>query len=167
MARLLRLRRWLSDFGILQLVDRGERLLAKLLSLVLLLVLALATVQLLLSLARELPHQQAWMGEQLIELLGQLLNLLIGLEVLQNITAYLRKEGLQIDLVLLTAMTAVGRKVIVLPPDSEGKPLLLAGLGVALLSLAVAYWLVRQVGRPGRANLDQYQHLDPDSHLES
>lgn len=166
MARLSRPRRWLSDFGILQLVDRGERLLAKLLSLVLLLVLALATVQLLLSLARELPHQEVWMGDQLIELLGQLLNLLIGLEVLQNITAYLRKEGLQIDLVLVTAMTAVSRKVIVLPPDSEGKPLLLAGLGVALLSLAVAYWLVRQVGRPGRARLEQYRHLDPDSQPE-
>lgn len=167
MARLSLLRRWLSDYGVLQLVDRGERLLARLLSLVLLGVLALATVQLLLSLFHELPHQEAWMGDSLILLLGNMLNLLIGLEVLQNIAAYLRKEGLQIDLVLLTAMTAVGRKVIVLPPGSEGKPLLLAGLGVALLSLAVAYWLVRQAGKPTRPDLNNFKHLDPDNEMEA
>jgi uncharacterized membrane protein (DUF373 family) len=167
MAGLSRLRRWFSDYGVLQLVDRGERLLARLLSLVLLVVLGLATLQLLVTLAQELPHQEAWMGDSLIELLGNMLNLLIGLEVLQNIAAYLRKEGLQIDLVLLTAMTAVGRKVIVLPPGSEGKPLLLAGLGVALLSLAVAYWLVRQAGKPTRPDLETFRHLDPDRELET
>jgi uncharacterized membrane protein (DUF373 family) len=40
-------------------------------------------------------------------------------------------------------MTAVARKVIVLPPGAETKPQLLAGLGVAVLALAAAYWLVK------------------------
>lgn len=149
------LRRWLSDHGVLRLVDRGERLLARLLSLVLLGVLALASLELLWSLIEELiSHHQAWLGDSLITLLGNLLNLLIGLEVLQNITAYLRRGGVQIELVLLTAMTAVGRKVIVLPPGSEDKPQLLLGLGAAVVALAVAYWLVRQAGRPARPTQD-------------
>jgi uncharacterized membrane protein (DUF373 family) len=79
--------------------------------------------------------------------LGDLLTLLIALEVMQNITSYLRRHVVQIELVLITAMTAVARKVIVLPPGAESKPQLLAGLGVAVLALAAAYWLVRAVNR--------------------
>jgi uncharacterized membrane protein (DUF373 family) len=84
----------------------------------------------------------------LIRVLGDLLNILIAVEVLQNITSYLRRNVVQIELVLITAMTAVARKVIVLPPGSEAKPQLLAGLGVAVLALAAAYWLVCRINRP-------------------
>ena len=132
---------------VLQMVDRGERLLARVLSLMLLVVLAIASVQLLWAVGVDLiDPNHVWMGDALLELLGDLLNLLIGLEVLQNITAYLRRGVVQIELVLLTAMTAVGRKVIVLPPGAEDKPLLLLGLGVAVLCLAGAFWLVRRSG---------------------
>jgi uncharacterized membrane protein (DUF373 family) len=85
-----------------------------------------------------------WEGEGLIAVLGDLLNLLIAIEVLQNITSYLRRHVVQIELVLLTAITAVARKVIVLPPNAENKPMLVVGLGVAVLCLAVAFWMVRQ-----------------------
>ena len=78
-------------------------------------------------------------------MLGDLLTLLIALEVLQNITSYLRHHVVQIELVLLTAMTAVARKVIVLPPGAENKPELLGGLGIAVLALAAAFWLVRSL----------------------
>ena len=139
-----------GDGAVLRAVDRGERLLARILSLVLLVVLAVATAQLLWRLGLDLINPgHTWLGDALILLLGDLLNLLIGLEVLQNITAYLRRGVVQIDLVLLTAITAVGRKVIVLPPGSEDKPQLLMGLGVAVLCLAAAYWLVR-AARPSR-----------------
>ena len=91
--------------------------------------------------------------------------------MLQNITSYLRRRVVQIDLVLLTAMTAVGRKVIVLPPGSENKPLLLVGLGFAVLSLATAYWLVRQSAQlspegrtePARSSPDGDPCLPPDA----
>jgi len=148
-----RLRELLDDRAVLHAVDRGERLLARLLSLMLLVVLAIAAVQLLWKLVLDLINpDHTWLGDSLILLLGDLLNLLIGLEVLQNITAYLRRGVVQIDLVLLTAITAVGRKVIVLPPGSENKPELLMGLGVAVACLAGAYWLVR-VARPARVPL--------------
>jgi uncharacterized membrane protein (DUF373 family) len=148
--RLAPLRRLIADQSVLRTVDRGERLLARLLSLMLLVVLAIAAVQLLWQLGLDLVNpNHTWLGDSLILLLGDLLNLLIGLEVLQNITAYLRRGVVQIDLVLLTAITAVGRKVIVLPPGAEKKPELLMGLGVAVACLAAAYWLVR-AARPSR-----------------
>lgn len=143
-----RLARLFDDVNYLRWVDRGEQQLAKLLGLALLLVMAAATVQLLGTVLWSVADPGTpWLAGQLIKVLGDLLNLLIAVEVLQNITSYLRRHVVQIELVLLTAMTAVARKVIVLPPGAENKPLLLVGLGVAVLSLAGAYWLVRTLSQ--------------------
>jgi len=61
----------------------------------------------------------------------------------------------QIELVLITALTAVARKVIVLPPGTENKPALMAGFDVIVVGLATAYWLVRRARyeeRPSQAS---------------
>jgi uncharacterized membrane protein (DUF373 family) len=83
-----------------------------------------------------------WFDGSLIKLLDRLLLIFIALAVMQNITAYLRDQVVQIELVLLTALTAVARKVIVLPPGTEQKPQLMAGFGLIAVGLAAAYWLV-------------------------
>lgn len=133
-----------DDVAYLKLIDRIERLLAKLLGFVLVVVMVAATFQLIGQTAVALSNPATpWLGEKLNRVLGDLLNLLIAVEVLQNITSYLRRHVVQIELVLLTAMTAVVRKVIVLPAGAESKPQLLAGLGIAVLALAAAFWLVR------------------------
>jgi len=148
MTRLLRV--LMDDQAFLRGIDRGERLLAKALSLILALVVLVASFHLLQLVLRDLSDPSTtWLGDELTRVLGDVLNVLIALEVLQNLTAYLRRKVVQIELVLVTALTAVARKVIVLPPGAENKPVLLAGLGVVVLALAAAYWLVRQpVVRP-------------------
>ena len=164
------LRRVSSDALFLRQTDRAEQLLAKILATLLIIVTVVATVQLTMTVAKGLVSPGIiWQDEQLFLLLGKLLNLLIALEVLQNITSYLRKGVVQIELVLLTAITAVARKVIVLPPDAESKPQLLVGLGVAVLCLAAAYWLVRSQitvntpSRTGRAKWFQAPYPSPPS----
>lgn len=143
---LRRLPRLLEDSEYLVLVDRAEQQLAKLLAAVLVVVMVAATAQLIWRVGWALFSPSTdWLGSQLNRVLGDLLNLLIAVEVLQNITSYLRRHVVQIELVLLTAMTAVARKVIVLPAGAESKPQLLAGLGVAVLALAAAFWLVRSL----------------------
>ena len=140
------LRRLWQDTTYLQLIDRSEQSLAKLLGIVLLVVLVAGTVQLTIGVtAAVLQPDTPWLGSKINAVLGDLLTLLIAVEVLQNVTSYLRRHVVQIELVLLTAMTAVARKVIVLPPGAENKPELLGGLGIAVLALAAAFWLVRSV----------------------
>ncbi|MDH4405902.1 MAG: phosphate-starvation-inducible PsiE family protein [Cyanobium sp. D14.bin.5] len=141
-----KLRRLWQDATYLELIDRSEKSLAKLLGLVLLVVLVAGTVQLTIGVtAAVLQPDTPWLSSKINAVLGDLLTLLIALEVLQNVTSYLRRHVVQIELVLLTAMTAVARKVIVLPPGAENKPELLGGLGIAVLALAAAFWLVRSV----------------------
>ena len=136
----------------LQWVDQGEKQVAILLTVITAVVIGAALVQLTVkvTLALITTDQDAyWLGDGLIRILGDLLTVLIALEVLQNITSYLRRHVVQIELVLVTALTAVARKVIVLPAGSENKPQLLIGLGISSIALAGAYWLVRRSMQPG------------------
>lgn len=134
-----------DDLSFLRAITAFERALAKVLSVVLTAVLVVSALQLLLFLGSDLLDLSVnWTGEGLIRLLDQVLVILIALEVLQNLTAYMREHVVQIELVLVTALTAVARKVIVMPPGVQKNPADLIGLGVAVLSLAGAYWLVRQ-----------------------
>ncbi|MEN9387375.1 MAG: hypothetical protein RLZZ255_351 [Cyanobacteriota bacterium] len=134
-----------DDLSFLRAITAFERTLAKVLSVVLTAVLVVSALQLLLFLGSDLLDLSVnWTGEGLIRLLDQVLVILIALEVLQNLTAYMREHVVQIELVLVTALTAVARKVIVMPPGVQKNPADLIGLGFAVLSLAGAYWLVRQ-----------------------
>ena len=135
----------------LQWVDAGEKRVAILLTVITAVVIAASLVQLTIRVVLSLlTNEQGtyWLGDGLIRILGDLLTVLIALEVLQNITSYLRRHVVQIELVLVTALTAVARKVIVLPTGSGDKPQLLIGLGVASISLAGAYWLVKRSIEP-------------------
>ena len=135
----------LGDGPFLRHVHRFERQLAKVLAAALIVVLFVATAELLITLVAQLFGRGShWFGEDMTRFLDQILALLIALEVLQNLTAYLRDHVVQIELVLITALTALARKVIVMPEGMLKTPGELAGLGVAVLALASAYWLVRQ-----------------------
>ena len=142
--------------GFLRLVDGGEREVARILTLITAVVISAALIQLVISLGSKLltGSEATWLGDDLIKVLGDLLTVLIALEVLQNITSYLRRHVVQIELVLVTALTAVARKVIVLPSGAENKPQLLVGLGIAVVSLSAAYWLVKRANAtPARVSL--------------
>jgi uncharacterized membrane protein (DUF373 family) len=128
----------------LKLIERFERSLAKVLAALLSVVLTVGTAQLCLATAQALLRvDQQWLEGGLLTLLDQLLLLLIGLEVLQNLAAYLRDHAIHTELVVLTALTAVARKVIVMPPGHDKDPLALVGVGVVILCLAIAYSLLR------------------------
>jgi uncharacterized membrane protein (DUF373 family) len=137
--------KFLSDDRFLGGIHNYERQLAKLLALVLAVVIGFAVFELVVESSIKIARFQTdWFDGGLIKLLDRLLMIFIALEVLQNVTAYLRDQVVQIELVLLTAMTAVARKVIVLPPGTESKPQLMAGFGVIVVGLAAAYWLVKR-----------------------
>jgi len=134
-----------DDKQFLNAIHSYERQLAKLLAILLAAVVGFAALELLVETGVTVVQRQTnWFDGSLIKLLDRLLLIFIALEVLQNVTAYLRDQVVQIELVLLTALTAVARKVIVLPPGTENKPVLMAGFGVIVVGLAAAYWLVRR-----------------------
>ncbi|MFN7338977.1 MAG: phosphate-starvation-inducible PsiE family protein, partial [bacterium] len=89
-------------------------------------------------------------SKTLIEIFGLFLNILIALELLENVTAYLRKHIVQVELVVVTALIAISRKIIIFDPNKYSKDDLIA-LTVGTLALAASYWLIRKVNRDNRS----------------
>ena len=167
----MRLQQLLSDDSFRRFVHTIERHLAKWLGLMLMVVLLVATLQLSWVAANDLIHpDKDWLGGSLIEFLDQLLLILIGLELLQTVTAYLRDQSVQIELVIITALTALSRKLIIHPPGSSTDSGQLLMVALAVLGLSAAYWLVRQSHRnhhrsrrgPTRSSREDHPSPPPD-----
>ena len=143
-----------NDSQFLQLLGRFERVLARVLAVSLGVVIVVASVEFILHMGLAVMGPQRDMfGVSLVALLGELLTLLIAIEVLQNITAYLRQHTIQLELVLATALTALARKIIVLKPDSTDAASMLTALGIAVLCLSAGYWMVRHAHHQSRDGL--------------
>ena len=150
-----------DDHHFLELLGRFERVLARILAVALGGVIVVATVHLLAHMAQAVYRTNAnLMGDGLVPLLGELLTLLIAIEVLENITAYLRHHNIQLELVLATALTALARKVIVLDKsDIEDPALLIVALGAAIAFLSAGYWMVRKAHvQPGKGRGSNDHH---------
>ncbi len=120
-----------------------EGLIARILALTMLVVIAIALVDLwryLIPLA--VAPQEYFLGKSLVEIFGFFLSVLIAVEILQNITSYLKSQRVQLELVLITALTAVARKLIILDLDKVNGLTLLA-LGLTILAIAISYVIIR------------------------
>ncbi|MGB3138660.1 MAG: phosphate-starvation-inducible PsiE family protein [Nodosilinea sp.] len=83
-----------------------------------------------------------FLGKTVIDVFGLFLTVLIALEILENITAYIQKHVVQVELVIATALTAVGRKFIILDLTKVTGTTLI-GLAIAVFALSTSYWIVR------------------------
>ncbi len=137
-----------SNESFLGRIKKVEVLVAKLLSILMIGVLLVALADLGLVLFQELFAEPPYgfFSTTLIEIFGAFLNILIALEVLENITAYLRGSGIRIELVIITALTAVARKIVIFD-FGKLSGLELIGLAVAIFTLSISYWLVRRTNR--------------------
>ncbi|MDF3129128.1 phosphate-starvation-inducible PsiE family protein [Kiritimatiellaeota bacterium B1221] len=80
---------------------------------------------------------------ELLEVLGFFMMVLIGLELLETIKNYLTQHALHVEVVILVAMIAISRKVIILDMK-EMTPDSIKGIAFLLLSLAVSYFLIKK-----------------------
>ncbi len=145
--RLVRfLRRHSSDQGFLENLGLFESLISKLLSIAMVTVIIVVMVDLGLYLADVLfnPNPNIFLGTTLLNIFGLFLSVLIALEILENITAYLRKHVVQVELVIVTSLTAVARKIIILDLEKV-TGVSLIGLAIAILSLSISYFIVKNV----------------------
>lgn len=123
-------------------------------------VLAMAMVMVILAMLVDLTFylfQSILSGTRFLfvgitEIFGAFLSILIALELLENITAYLKKHILQIELVIGTSLIAVARKIIILDFEKVDG-LDLVGLALAIAALSLSYWIVRRTNT---------QQSDPD-----
>lgn len=139
------LRNW-DDQVFLKRLGQVEGTVSKVLSLAMVVVILVTVIDLGAVLYRSLftPDSTGFFKTTLTEVFGLFLSVLIALEILENITAYIRRHVVQVELVIATALTAVGRKLIILDLEKVSGVSLI-GLAIAIFALAVSYLIVRSV----------------------
>ncbi|MDX2215438.1 MAG: phosphate-starvation-inducible PsiE family protein [Oculatellaceae cyanobacterium bins.114] len=137
----------LSDEIFVNQLKKVESLVAKVLSIAMVIVLLVSVVDLCIYLANEiLSEPYGFFATTLIEIFGLFLNVLVALEILENITAYLKKHEIQVELVIATSLTAVARKIIIFD-FAKADALELAALSLAVVALSIGYWVIRRTNR--------------------
>ncbi|MGH2415612.1 MAG: phosphate-starvation-inducible PsiE family protein [Microcystaceae cyanobacterium] len=135
------------DENFLILIKKLETVISKILSIALLIIILVALVELGIYLTQEIfLSPVGFYGKTIIEVFGMFLNILIALELLENITAYLKKHVVHVELVIVTALIAVARKIIIFD-FKQYSGIDLIGLGLASVALAVSYWLIRRMNQ--------------------
>ncbi|APB33231.1 Putative membrane protein [Gloeomargarita lithophora Alchichica-D10] len=132
------------DEPFLAIIGALESVIARFLSLAMMVVIIVGTIDLIRLLISDLSAEpKGFFSQSLFTIFGAFLNILIALEILENITGYLRKHVFQVELVIATSLIAVARKIIILDLDKT-TGLSLIGLASAVLALAVSYWIIRK-----------------------
>jgi uncharacterized membrane protein (DUF373 family) len=81
--------------------------------------------------------------EGLLDIFGYFLLVLIGVELIETLKAYVKKDAIHVRVVLEVALIAMARKVIIEEPNTVPS-LTLFGIAALILALGIASYFERQ-----------------------
>jgi uncharacterized membrane protein (DUF373 family) len=131
----------------LEFINRFERLVYLLLIALLIVVLVFALGEMFwyLWISVSDPPVGLLSNRELTDVLGTFLLVLIAVELLDTMKAYLEENVIHVEIVVLLAIIAIARKVILLDP-SQTNGVELIGIGIIIIGLAASYYLLRKAG---------------------
>jgi len=135
----------------IEIVNKFEKIVYAALMALLMLVLAGSLLDLIWLLFKALIYETPALLEtrELIGVLGAFLLVLIGVELLDTIKAYFSENTIHVEIVVLLAIIAIARKVILLDPlgiSANEFGFELMGIGVIVIGLAGGYYLIKKAG---------------------
>lgn len=80
--------------------------------------------------------------DELFRIFGFFFIILIGFELVETVEMYFKENVIHAEVVLLVAVIAVSRKVILLDLEKYD-PLAIIGLGIIIIALGGCYWLIK------------------------
>ena len=123
-----------------------EKVLIHALMVMMALVLLLATVELGWIIVKDIFSPPVFLLEieELLDIFGLFMLVIIGIELLETIMkTYLKENVNHVEVVFLVAMIAIARKVIILDvKDVSG--VTLVGIGAIVITLSAGYYLIRR-----------------------
>jgi uncharacterized membrane protein (DUF373 family) len=133
--------------------EKGKRIVAGVLLLMMFGVLAFAVVELLwLPLSLMIPALPGPEGElvmseaELLGIFGMFLSVLIALELVETVEVYFRDSEVHAEIVILVAMIALARKVVLIDLH-EYPPATVLGLSGLFIGLAASYVAIKWARR--------------------
>jgi uncharacterized membrane protein (DUF373 family) len=130
------------------LLTRVQKFTVLALAAMLCIVVILSTLHLGVLIADEVwqPPRFLIRVQGLLEIFGYFLLVLIGVELIETLKAYLKKDVIHIRVVLEVALIAMARKVIVEEPNAVPS-MTLFGIAALILALGIAFHVERQARR--------------------
>ncbi len=135
----------------IEIVNKFEKIIYAILMIMLMAVLVAAIADLTWILFTSLANISPGLLEthEMISVLGGFLLVLIGVELLDTVKAYFRENTIHVEIVVLLAIIAIARKVILLDPAGMNGIELgfeMMGIGVIVVGLAGGYFLIKKAG---------------------
>jgi uncharacterized membrane protein (DUF373 family) len=114
------------------------------------LLLIIATVQLGYMVIKSILESDVFILDLdvLMDLFGVFLLVLIGIELLDTIKVYFKKHDIHVEVVMLVALIAIARKIILLDFDKYSGIEVL-GIASIVIALALGYYLIKKAGGCG------------------
>jgi len=131
----------------LKALSKFEHLINATLLVMLALVVLLATVDLGWIIIKDVltPPVLLLDTSELLELFGAFLLVLVGMELLNMVKAYITEKTVHVEVTLVVSIIAVARKVVILEPKELDGPTLL-GIAAIITGLTLGYFLMKRAG---------------------
>jgi uncharacterized membrane protein (DUF373 family) len=139
----------------LNLLKRFEHFIVLSLILMMMVVVLLSTIELGWLLIKDIITPPVLLLEidELLEIFGFFMLVLIGLELLETIRAYYVEQSVHAEIVIKVGMIAIARKIIIL--DVKDLPsLTLIGIAAIVIALSAAYHVIKRLRLPARTEKD-------------
>ena len=138
-------------------LGKFERLIVLTLMVFMMIAVLLATIEVGVILWQQMlePPLMLLNVKEMMKVFGFILMVIIGLELLETIKAYLNDHEVHVEVVLLVALVAVARKVIILD-YTEVEPEMMLAVAALVISMSVGFYVVRRaLNDNGRRSKDK------------
>ena len=136
-----------------KLLELFERFIIFILLAILGIIVLLSTYELVVILIRDiissLQGGEAFIllnSADLLNVFSFVLLIIIGLELFEAVKQHLKSHVLQAEIILIVALTAIARKVIILDYNTT-EPIALIGIALLVVALASSYFLIKRANK--------------------
>lgn len=129
-----------------RIVNSFEHVIVLVLLALMLVVISVAAIDLAVVIVHSVvtpPYFVMLTLEEILAILSSFLMVLIAMELLETIRMYLEQDKVHVNVVLLVAIIAIARKVIILD-FTHMDPIILFGIASIIVALCVGYYFLRQ-----------------------
>ena len=132
----------------MKIIEKLERTINVALLWMLALVVLLATIDLGWIIVKDVMTPPVLLLEvdELLELFGAFLLVMIGVELLDTVKIYITKKTIHVEVVLLVGIIAISRKVVILEPRTMDA-LTLIGIAAIIFALTIGFYFVKLAAR--------------------
>lgn len=146
---------------IIKYINRFQTIIIKAVIVMMALVILSATLEIGWIVIRDMLNPPVFLigVDQILDVFGLFFLVIIGIELLETVKMIIVESSMNVDVIILVGVTAIVRKVMIIDIKNTD-PFFLMGLGVLIIALAAAYYLISSSEKEFKCTLDYKDETD-------